>query len=214
MKKAYKRHINTTKDYLEVKNNNLISRNLVTKSINQSIAVKKSLLKENIDDILYAKELCVNTLKNKGKIILCGNGGSASDAHHLATELLVRLRPKVNRKPIAALSLNLDTTSISACSNDYNYNIYLSRMLEALGKKEDILIAISTSGNSINILNVLKKSKKLGIKSISLLGNKGGNAKKLSNHNIIVNSKTTARIQEAHICIGHILMELIEDDIR
>tara|TARA_Y100000816_G_C26106224_1_gene588019 strand:+ start:3684 stop:4289 length:606 start_codon:yes stop_codon:yes gene_type:complete len=185
----------------------------IEKDLKENINLKKRILKENLTQIVNASEICINSLNNGGKLIFCGNGGSASDAHHLATELLVRLRPKVNRKPIAAISLNLDTTSLTACGNDYNYNIYLARMLEALGKKEDILISISTSGNSKNILKVIKKANKLKINTISLLGKNGGAAKKLSKNNIIVKSNSTARIQEAHICIGHILMELIEDSI-
>lgn len=186
-------------------------KNKIQKDINESINVKKSLIKNNINQIIQASDICKNSLKKGGKIIFCGNGGSASDAHHLATELLVRLRPNINRKPISAISLNLDTTSITACGNDYSYNEYLSRMLEALGKKDDVLICISTSGNSKNILKVLNKAKKMNIESISLLGKNGGKAKKLSKNNIIIKSNSTARIQEAHICIGHILMELIED---
>jgi D-sedoheptulose 7-phosphate isomerase len=124
--------------------------------------------------------------------------------------MLVRLNPNINRKPIAAISLNLDSISMSAHSNDYDYNSYLSRMLSGLGKKNDILIVISTSGNSKNILKVLKQAKKMKIKTISFLGNKGGKAKKLCENNIIVESNNTARIQEAHICIGHILMDTIE----
>ncbi len=185
----------------------------IEKDLKENINLKKRILKENLTQIVNASEICINSLNNGGKLIFCGNGGSASDAHHLATELLVRLRPKVNRKPIAAISLNLDTTSLTACGNDYNYNIYLARMLEALGKKEDILISISTSGNSKNILKVIKKANKLKINTISLLGKNGGAAKKLSKNNIIVKSNSTARIQEAHICIGHILMELIEDNL-
>jgi len=124
--------------------------------------------------------------------------------------MLVRLNPNINRKPISAISLNLDSVSMSAHSNDYDYNTYLSRMLSGLGKKNDILIAITTSGNSKNILNVLKQARKMKITSISFLGNKGGKAKKFCKNNIIVESNSTARIQEAHICIGHILMDIIE----
>ena len=186
-------------------------RKKIKDDIKENIKVKNELLKKNIDEIINAYEICANSLKAGGKIMFCGNGGSASDAHHLATELLVRLRPNVNRKPIPAISLNLDTTSLTACGNDYSYDVYLSRMLEALGNKNDILIAISTSGNSKNILNVIKKANKIGIQCITFLGKNGGSAKKLSKNNIVVKSSSTARIQEAHILIGHILMELIED---
>jgi D-sedoheptulose 7-phosphate isomerase len=185
----------------------------IEQDIKENIQVKKRILKDNIGQIVKASEICIDSINNGGKLIFCGNGGSASDAHHLATELLIRLRPNVNRKPIAAMSLNLDTTSLTACGNDYNYDVYLARMLEALGKKEDVLISISTSGNSKNILKVIKKANQLKIKTVSFLGKNGGAAKKLSKNNIIIKSNSTARIQEAHICIGHILMELIENSI-
>ena len=185
---------------------NKIIQNKVTESIN----VKKKIIENNIPDIINASKICIKGLKKGGKLIFCGNGGSASDSQHLATEMLVRLNPNINRKPISAISLNLDSVSMSAHSNDYDYNSYLSRMLSGLGKKDDILIVISTSGNSKNILNVLKQARKMKITSISFLGNKGGKAKKICKNNIIVESNNTARIQEAHICIGHILMDIIE----
>jgi D-sedoheptulose 7-phosphate isomerase len=185
---------------------NKIIQNKVTESIN----VKKKIIENNIPDIINASNICIKGLKKGGKLIFCGNGGSASDSQHLATEMLVRLNPNINRKPISAISLNLDSVSMSAHSNDYDYNTYLSRMLSGLGKKDDILIVISTSGNSKNILNVLKQARKMKITSISFLGNKGGKAKKFCKNSIIVESNNTARIQEAHICIGHILMDIIE----
>jgi len=185
-------------------------KTIIENKIIESINVKKKIIKSNIPEIVNASKICIKGLKKGGKLIFCGNGGSASDSQHLATEMLVRLNPNINRKPISAISLNLDSVSMSAHSNDYDYNSYLSRMLSGLGKKNDILIAITTSGNSKNILNVLKQAKKMKITSISFLGNKGGKAKNLCKNNIIVKSNNTARIQEAHICIGHILMDIIE----
>jgi D-sedoheptulose 7-phosphate isomerase len=192
----------------------MILKEIIKKKILESIKVKELVIEKNIQDIIKASIICIKALKKGGKLIFCGNGGSASDAQHLATEMLVRLNPRINRNPISAISLNLDTVAMSAHCNDYQYETYLSRMLEALGNKNDILIAISTSGNSKNILNVLKKSQKMNISSVCFLGNEGGMAKKLCNNNIIVESKVTARIQEAHICIGHILMDLIEAKIK
>jgi len=150
-------------------------------------------------------------LKNNGKIMLCGNGGSAADAQHLAAEFLVRLRPKVNRKPLPAITLSQDTSTITAMSNDYNFKYLFSRNLRALAKKNDILIAISTSGNSKNIIEVLKEAQKLKIKSISLLGCGGGIAKKFADYPIVVDSNVTASIQEAHIFLGHFIFENVED---
>lgn len=191
----------------------MILNKIIQNKITESINVKKKIIENNIPDIINASKICIKRLKKGGKLIFCGNGGSASDSQHLATEMLVRLNPNINRKPIAAISLNLDSVSMSAHSNDYDYDSYLSRMLSGLGKKDDILIVISTSGNSKNILNVLKQARKMKITSISLLGNKGGKAKKICKNNIIVESNNTARIQEAHICIGHVLMDIIEDKI-
>jgi D-sedoheptulose 7-phosphate isomerase len=188
----------------------MILNKIIQNKITESINVKKKIIENNIPDIINASKICIKGLKKGGKLIFCGNGGSASDSQHLATEMLVRLNPNINRKPIAAISLNLDSVSMSAHSNDYDYDSYLSRMLSGLGKKDDILIVISTSGNSKNILNVLKQARKMKITSISLLGNKGGKAKKICKNNIIVESNNTARIQEAHICIGHVLMDIIE----
>jgi D-sedoheptulose 7-phosphate isomerase len=189
----------------------MILNKIIQNKITESINVKKKIIENNIPDIINASKICIKGLKKGGKLIFCGNGGSASDSQHLATEMLVRLNPNINRKPIAAISLNLDSVSMSAHSNDYDYDSYLSRMLSGLGKKDDILIVISTSGNSKNILNVLKQARKMKITSISLLGNKGGKAKKICKNNIIVESNNTARIQEAHICIGHVIMDIIED---
>ena len=188
--------------------------NIIKNKLLESIEVKKKVFEKNIPNIIDASNICIKGLKKGGKLIFCGNGGSASDSQHLATEMLVRLNPNINRKPISAISLNLDSVSMSAHSNDYDYNSYLSRMLSGLGKKDDILIVISTSGNSKNILNVLNQARKMKITSISFLGNKGGKAKKICKNNIIVESNNTARIQEAHICIGHILMDIIENKLK
>jgi D-sedoheptulose 7-phosphate isomerase len=191
----------------------MILSKIIEKKIIESINVKKKIIEKNIPEIINASKICIKGIKKGGKLIFCGNGGSASDSQHLATEMLVRLNPNINRKPIPAISLNLDTVTMSAHSNDYDYDTYLSRMLSGLGKKNDILIALSTSGNSKNILNVLKQAKKMKIITISFLGNEGGKAKSFGKNNIIVESNNTARIQEAHICIGHILMDIIEEKI-
>ena len=143
--------------------------------------------------------------------MLCGNGGSAADAQHLAAEFLVRLRPNINRNPIPAISLAQDTSTITACANDYSFNTLFARNLDALGSKKDVLIVITTSGNSKNILEVLKTAKRKKIYSIAFLGNNGGKAKDLTDLGLIVPSKITARIQECHIFMGHIMFEAVED---
>ena len=150
-------------------------------------------------------------LKKGGKILFCGNGGSAADAQHLAAEFLVRLRPQINRDPIPALTLAQDTSTLTACGNDYSFDDIFLRPFKALAKKNDILICISTSGNSRNILKVLKEAKKAKIYSVCFLGKGGGKAKKMSNKPLVILSNNTARIQECHIFLGHFILEKIED---
>lgn len=182
------------------------------KDIKNSILAKQSLLMS--EDIINEVILEIyKKIKNNGKVFLCGNGGSAADAQHLAAEFLVRLRPKINRKPIAAIALAMDTSTITACGNDYSFENIYSRSLDALASPRDVLIAISTSGNSKNILKALKLAKKKKIFSIGFYGNKGGFAKKFTDLSIIVKSSITARVQEAHIFLGHYIFEQIENKL-
>ena len=133
------------------------------KYANENELALKNTIKKNNKKILFIINKISSVLKNKGKVFICGNGGSAAEAQHLAAEFLVRLRPKINRKPLPMISLALDTSTITACSNDYNFKHLFSRNLEALSSKKDLLICLSTSGTSKNIVEVLKKSKKLGV---------------------------------------------------
>jgi D-sedoheptulose 7-phosphate isomerase len=185
-------------------------KNKLQIDIYESIKIKKKILNLS-NQIDKAINIIYETLKNKKKILICGNGGSAADAQHLAAEFLIRLRPKVNRKPFPIISLALDSSTLTACGNDYNFKYIFSRTYEAISNKGDLLICISTSGNSKNIIEVLKKCNKLNNYSINLLGNNGGKAKKFGNLNIIVPNKNTARIQETHIFIGHHILESVEN---
>ena len=151
------------------------------------------------------------TLKKGNKIFICGNGGSAADAQHLAAEFLIRLRPKINRKPYPVISLAQDTSTLTACGNDLGFENIFKRNLEALANKKDLLITLSTSGNSKNIIKVLKFAKSKNIKSISFLGNKGGKCKGLSSIELEVPHENTARIQECHIFLGHFIFESVEN---
>ena len=187
------------------------SLNLI-QSVNESIKTIKSLSK-NSKEVDNAINLIFRTLKQKKKIFICGNGGSASQAEHFSTEFLVRLNPKVNRAPIPAISLATDVSTILACGNDFSFNKVFSRNLKALGAKNDILIVISTSGKSKNILDVLKTSRKKKIFSIGFFGNGGGEAKKITDLSLIVKSKNVARIQEAHILLGHYIFDQVEKKI-
>ena len=168
--------------------------------------LKLEIKLKKIIKIIYKK------LSNNGKILLCGNGGSAADAQHLAAEFLIRLRPNINRHPIPAISLATDTSTLTACGNDYDFKYIFSRNLDALGNKgKDVLIAISTSGNSQNIIEALKTAKKNKITSIGLFGKTGGKAMKYCDLPINIPSDNTARIQESHIFIGHYIFERVED---
>ena len=179
-------------------------------TIESSISLKKKLffLKNEINRIVIEVYNCLN----KGnKVLICGNGGSAADAQHLAAEFLIRLNPKINRRPFPVLNLAQDTSTITACGNDYDFEHLFSRNLRGIYKKNDVLVAISTSGNSKNIINVLKVAKDLKVSSIGFLGNKGGKAKKFCNIPLIVDSDNVARIQEAHIFLGHYILESVEN---
>ena len=178
--------------------------------LEENIDLHKSILKMS-KDIVDVINNIHKRLKKGGKILFCGNGGSAADAQHLAAEFIVRLRPHINRNPISALSLAQDTSTLTACGNDYSFNDIFLRPFKALARKNDILICISTSGNSQNILKVLKEAKKTKIYSVSFLGKGGGKAKRLSIKSLVVPSKNTARIQECHIFLGHFILEKVED---
>ena len=180
--------------------------------IQQSILAKKSLIKIS-SQINESIKILTECLKNGNKILICGNGGSAADAQHLAAEFLVRLRPNVNRKSLPVISLALDTSTLTACGNDYSFDKIFSRSLSALGKENDVLISISTSGMSKNIINVIRQAKKQNINTISFLGKKGGKAKKFSNLSLIVDSNNVARIQESHIFLGHFIFQKVEENI-
>ncbi len=182
------------------------------KQIEDNVNIHLSLINMS-KDINLITDIIFKKLKKGGKLLFCGNGGSAADAQHLSAEYLVRLRPQVNRVPLPALTLAQDTSTLTACGNDYSFDDIFLRSLQALGKNNDVLICISTSGNSKNILKVLKEAKKKKIFSIGFLGNNGGKAKNLCDKALIVKSNITARIQECHIFLGHFILEMVENKI-
>ncbi len=153
-------------------------------------------------------KIMADSLKNENTIFWCGNGGSAAESSHLAVELIGRF--KNNRRSLPSLSLNADTAAITCIANDFGYDEIYARQLEGLGKKGDLLIVLSTSGESENILKVLQKANGMGITSIALLGKGGGRAVALSDFAIVVDSEETARIQEMHLLLGHTLCEYAE----
>jgi D-sedoheptulose 7-phosphate isomerase len=154
-----------------------------------------------------------NQIIDGGKLLFCGNGGSAADSQHLAAEFLIRLRSNINRRPIAALTLATDVSTLTACANDYSSDDIFLRTFLALKKENDVLFVITTSGRSKNIIKVLKEAKRQKIYSVGLLGKGGGDAKKLTSESIIVKSNNIATIQESHIFLGHYILETIENEL-
>lgn len=183
---------------------------IVAKSFKESISAKeKFLTKKNISLVASAAEMIAESFKSGGKLLIVGNGGSAADAQHLAAEFVNRF--VIERPPLPALALTTDTSTITSIGNDYAFDQSFSKQVRALGRAGDVLLAISTSGNSPNILKAVETAKALDIKVIGLTGKGGGALAKGSDILLDVEAKATARIQEVHITICHILCELVDN---
>jgi D-sedoheptulose 7-phosphate isomerase len=174
----------------------------------ESIQVKEELLRNYVTQIKEIADLMIESLKKGGKVILCGNGGSAADAQHIAAEFIGRF--KKDRSALAAISLTTNTSILTSLANDYGYDVVFAKQVEALGQKNDIVVGISTSGKAKNVALALKQAKKQNLKTVALTGGDGGDIGKLADVSFIVPSQVTARIQEAHITVGHIICELVE----
>ncbi len=185
----------------------------ISDSIAESITVKTRMLDQSIESIAFTSYKLSDCLRNGGKILFCGNGGSAADSQHIAAELVVRFRSHVNRKAMAAMSLTVDTSILTACGNDYGFDKIFSRQVKAYGNEGDVLVGISTSGNSKNVMLALEQAKKQGMMAIGLLGGDGGKIKPICDHSVVIPSDITARIQECHIMVGHIWCESIEESL-
>jgi D-sedoheptulose 7-phosphate isomerase len=179
----------------------------------KSIMLKEECINRGFCSLIKMGDAIVESIINGSKLMLCGNGGSAADAQHLAAELVVRLRPNYNRAGLPAISLSLDTSTITACGNDFSYDELFARALESIGKPGDCLLGITTSGNSQNVINAMKLAKDMKIKNFGFLGSGGGEASQLCDEEFLVPSNVTGRIQECHITAGHALMEHIEDSL-
>lgn len=188
-----------------------IMKKAIADIINSSIDAKKKLLVSELPNIAKAVEAVESCISKGGKLLIFGNGGSAADSQHIAAEFVGRFR--MERKAIPALALTTNTSTLTALANDYSYDISFKRQLEAFGAKGDVVIAISTSGNAKNVLAAVKEARKKGIKTIALTGKGGGALAGLCDISVIVPSDDTARIQETHILIGHIIAEIAESDI-
>ena len=179
--------------------------------LEENIQVQQDLAKNTPGKIEAMVDLILAAYRSGGKIIFCGNGGSAADAQHLAAELVGRF--KLERRALPAIALNTNTSILTALGNDYGYDTVFSRQVEALVNKNDIVIGLSTSGNSPNIIKAIEAAKARGAKTIGLTGGNGGSLAKITDLAIVVPSDNTPRIQEAHITIGHIVCELVEREI-
>jgi D-sedoheptulose 7-phosphate isomerase len=175
------------------------------------IALRRHIVAEMTPLVLQAIGLCEAALRRGGKLLFCGNGGSAADAQHLATELLVRLRSRVERPSWPAIALTLDPAALTAGGNDYGFEEVFARPLSGLGRQGDVLFGITTSGQSPNVIKALQVARGMGIGTIGFLGGDGGSAASLCDVALVVPSNETARVQEAHITLGHAILELLED---
>jgi len=186
-------------------------KKIVEQIFAESIEVKQETLKKNLPQIISAAESIIHAFKNNHKLFFCGNGGSAADSQHIAAEFVGRFQKE--RKAWPAIALTTDTSAITALGNDYSFEIVFSRQLQALGQKGDVLIAISTSGNSKNVLEAVKQAKAMGIITVGVTGGKGGRLALECDNAIIAASTNTARIQESHLVIFHSICELVENSL-
>ncbi len=185
------------------------AKDAVLKAFEDSVQVKKSFLKENLGTLLTVIDVIVQAFLQGNKLLLFGNGGSAADAQHLAAEFVNRFR--IERPPLPALALTTDTSTITSIANDYDYKEIFAKQVKALGKEGDVALAISTSGNSANVLTAIDACRKLKIITIGLTGAEGGKMSRRVDHLLRVSKgKNTARIQETHILIGHVICEMVD----
>jgi D-sedoheptulose 7-phosphate isomerase len=190
-----------------------MSIEFIKRSLSDSAEIKLKIAESLVEQIDEISNLLANALKNGGKAMFCGNGGSAADSQHLATELVVRLSHENNRRALPAIALTTNTSILTACANDYGFDRIFARQVEALGRKGDILFAFSTSGNSTNVIEAVKVARQMEITTVGFLGCGGGKLASLVDYPLLVPSNDTQRIQECHITIGHVVIELAERGI-
>jgi D-sedoheptulose 7-phosphate isomerase len=183
-------------------------QSIIEFEFSEHLKTSKATLESIGPSVEVATKLCIGSLKNGGKIFIFGNGGSAADAQHIAAELVGRY--KNERKGLAAIALTTDTSALTCIGNDYGYDRVFDRQIEALANKGDVAIGISTGGTSINVVNALKSANHLGCKTIGFSGRGGGEFNNTCDINIVIPATETARIQEMHILVGHIICQLID----
>jgi D-sedoheptulose 7-phosphate isomerase len=189
----------------------MIDSNWLEKQFEQHQNAVNDAKRRIAEEFKQLTEASVSTLRQGGKLVFFGNGGSAADAQHLATELVVRF--KVNRKALPAIALTTDTSALTAIGNDFGFDHLFERQVEALCTPKDLVVGISTSGNSENVVRGLIAARRLGATTAALLGGDGGRIKELADHVLIIPSNVTARIQEVHILLGHILCDYVEQEL-
>ncbi len=187
--------------------------NFINQSLVESSETKLKIKDECTEDILTAVDMLVKAFRNKNKLLLCGNGGSAADCQHIAAELVIRLSHNIKRPALPAFALTTDTSNLTAGGNDIGFENVFARSVEGLGNEGDVLLAISTSGNSPNVIKAVQKAHEKNLKVIGFLGGSGGKLKSLVDTSIIIPSDNTQRIQEGHITVAHIICELVEESL-
>ena len=184
---------------------------VIHKRFEETEKVKKQFLQENHPQLIAIIKLIADALENGSKLLLFGNGGSAAEAQHIAAEFVNRFL--MNRPPLPAIALNTDSSILPSIGNDYSFSEVFAKQIVALGKEGDIAIGISTSGNSANVIRAIEVAKEVGIETIALTGNDGGDLAKVADYSLIVPSSNTPCIQEVHMAVGHILCEMVEAQI-
>ncbi len=188
-------------------------KKFVINSLVESSETKIAIQNECMNDILSTVDLLVKTFKDGKKLLLCGNGGSAADCQHIATELMIRLSHDIKRPALPAIALTTDTSTLTAGGNDIGFENVFARSVEGLGNEDDVLLVISTSGNSANLLKAAEMAKSKKMQVIGFLGGTGGKLKELLHFSVIIPSFNVQRIQEGHITIAHIILELVENEL-
>ncbi|MDP6178366.1 MAG: D-sedoheptulose 7-phosphate isomerase [Desulfatiglandales bacterium] len=181
---------------------------IIQKALRDSIKIKESFIEENIPNLIFFAKKIAFALTNDRKLLLCGNGGSAADAQHIAAEFINRY--VLERPPLPAIALTTDTSILTSIGNDYSFDDIFSKQLNALGMEGDILLALSTSGNSVNVISAVNAAKSRGIYTAGLTGGDGGQLASLVDMVLLVKSSSTPRIQETHILVGHIIRQLVD----
>jgi len=191
----------------------LDKKKFITDSLKESSETKLEMQKECQDDILKVVDIITSSFRDGKKLLLCGNGGSAADCQHIATELVIRLSHDIKRPALPAIALTTDTSNLTAGGNDIGFENVFARSVEGIGNSGDVLLAISTSGNSINVIKAVITAKSKGMKTVAFLGGTGGKLKSEVDKSVIIPSANTQRIQEGHITAAHIICELVEREL-